>query len=111
MPEPSTGFHYNLEARSEGARAGTLRTPHGPVRTPAFWERVGLHAALHPAEGPSHAGASEPFIGGKRSALVEGHDDVGAQGVLDLDGPLGRQLQGGAVDLVAEADPPVAVLR
>ena len=45
MPESNNGFHYHLEARSEGARAGTLRTPHGSVRTPAFMP-VGTHGAV-----------------------------------------------------------------
>ena len=34
LPEPS--FHYRLQGTEEGARAGTFRTPHGDVATPAF---------------------------------------------------------------------------
>ena len=36
---------FELEATSGSARAGTLSTPHGPVRTPAFMP-VGTHGAV-----------------------------------------------------------------
>lgn len=45
-------FEFTLEAESGGARAGTLRLPHGEVRTPCFMP-VGTHGAvrgLHPEE-------------------------------------------------------------
>jgi queuine tRNA-ribosyltransferase len=38
-------FSFRLDARAGDARAGTLRTPHGEVRTPAFMV-VGTHAAV-----------------------------------------------------------------
>jgi len=47
-PPPGSGeppFAFELEARSGRARAGTLQTPHGPVRTPVFMP-VGTHGAV-----------------------------------------------------------------
>ena len=38
-------FHFRLEARSGGARAGRFSTPHGSFETPAFMP-VGTHAAI-----------------------------------------------------------------
>ncbi len=41
----TTAFSFELEARSGAARAGTFRTPHGAVHTPAFMP-VGTHGAV-----------------------------------------------------------------
>lgn len=38
-------FEFDIEARAEAARAGTLRLPHGVVRTPAFMP-VGTQATV-----------------------------------------------------------------
>jgi len=42
---PRDPFDFTLEATSGRARAGTLQTPHGPVRTPVFMP-VGTHGAV-----------------------------------------------------------------
>ena len=44
-PPAPPEFGFSLEGRSGLARAGTLRTPHGPVATPAFMP-VGTHGAV-----------------------------------------------------------------
>jgi queuine tRNA-ribosyltransferase len=45
-------FDYTIEATDGAARAGTLRLPHGEVRTPAFMPvgTLGAVRGLHPAE-------------------------------------------------------------
>lgn len=47
-----SGFSFTLEGRAERARAGMLRTPHGPVPTPRFMPvgTVGAVKTLSPAE-------------------------------------------------------------
>ena len=48
-----------------------------------------------------HVGA----LGGVGRAVVEAHHDVRAEGLLDLDGPLGAQEMPRAVDVGLEVDP------
>ena len=38
-------FDFAIEARSEDARAGILRTPHGDIKTPIFMP-VGTRATV-----------------------------------------------------------------
>src|SRR5262249_55348655 len=54
--------------------------------------------------GAAHGGEDvvAPRVAGR--ALVEGHGDVGAQGRLDLDRPLGSDAVGGPVDVRAGGD-------
>ena len=67
---------------------------------PALALGVRGHAALEPAQRAAHPRAGLRLVGWEGRALVEGHDDIGAQGVLDLDGALGREIdvQGGRTD-------------
>ncbi len=52
MRWPLSDFSFTVEATAGAARAGVLRTPHGPVRTPAFMPvgTLGTVKALDPAE-------------------------------------------------------------
>ncbi len=45
IPDPGGAFAYELEAVEGSARAGTFRTPRGPVATPAFMP-VGTQATV-----------------------------------------------------------------
>ncbi len=61
---------------------------------------VRSQAALHPLQRSSHALTSELSRGGIGRTFVEGHDDVGAQAILDLDRAFGRELHRLAGDFV-----------
>ena len=65
-------------------------------------EWVGLevlvNAAVKPAHRAVHGVAHSLFVGrGSRNHVVELHDDVGADGVLEVDGVLGCEEHGGSV--------------
>ena len=64
---------------------------------------VGLHAALHPGQGAPDPGGGEFARGRVRGALVESHDDVGSQSVLNADGTLGSHVHDVAGLFVLEA--------
>ena len=49
-----SAFSYQLEARENHARAGTLNTPHGQIHTPAFMP-VGTHSAVRTLTWPQVA--------------------------------------------------------
>ena len=53
---------------------------------------VRAQAALEPGERAAHARLRERLVGRVRRALVERHDHVGAELVLDLDRALGREI-------------------
>ena len=55
-----------------------------------------------PGVGEAHGVAGALPGGGGLDALVEGHDDVGAEGDLDVDGVLGREEVFGAIEVGAE---------
>jgi queuine tRNA-ribosyltransferase len=55
-PKSDEPLQFSLEATSDGARAGRLRTPHGEAPTPAFMP-VGTHGAVK-AMTPSQVRAS-----------------------------------------------------
>ena len=57
-----------------------------------------------PAQGQVHRLLGARAIGGMLGALVEGHDDVGAEGDLDLHRLLGREDVRGAVEMRAKRD-------
>eukprot|EP00187_Rhodella_violacea_P007535 CAMPEP_0174907946 /NCGR_PEP_ID=MMETSP0167-20121228/62741_1 /TAXON_ID=38298 /ORGANISM="Rhodella maculata, Strain CCMP736" /LENGTH=424 /DNA_ID=CAMNT_0016151543 /DNA_START=353 /DNA_END=1624 /DNA_ORIENTATION=+ len=65
---------------------------------------VGGVAAVDPAEGAVHGGLDAGAGGGGGNDVVEGHDDVGADLVLDLDGFFRGEEDFGAVDDGLEAD-------
>ncbi len=64
-----------------------------------------LQAPLGPAYRPLGGVPGVVARAGKGDALVEGHDDVSAQILLDLDRPLGGEELPRAVALVPEGDP------
>ncbi len=70
-------------------------------------------ATLSPAEGSFHRGARRRRVarGVEGSALVEGHGDVGPEGLLDRDGALGSELAGPTVDGRVEGDPVLVELH
>lgn len=62
-------------------------------------------AAVEPADGALHGFAHARCVGGGGGDdVVELHDDVAADGVLQGDGVLGGQEHGGAVVRAEEAD-------
>ena len=67
---------------------------------------VGLRAAVEPGEGSADPRLHGAPLRRKGRALGEGHDDVGAERVLDLDGALGSELHLASVHLVLEANAP-----
>src|SRR5579871_3368163 len=67
-------------------------------------------AALGPAQGELHGMAGALAIGGILGALVEGHDDVGAESDLGGDRALRAEEMGGAVEVRAEGDAVLADL-
>ena len=90
--------------RALAAQLGVHAALHDPEeRLPALVPGVRREAALQPGQGAAHAAARERLVGRERRALVEGHHDVGAERVLDLDGALGREVHLAPVDLVLEA--------
>lgn len=86
-------FEYTVEAREGAARAGTLRLPHGTVRTPAFMP-VGTQASvktLAPEE-VAAAGAEMVLANTYHLFLRPGHDVVrelgGLHRFMRWDGPI-----------------------
>ena len=69
---------------------------------------MGGGAALGPARRPLHRLAREVLVARVGGAVVERHDDVGAEGRLDLHDELGRDLAGGCGDAGASAGVVVA---
>ncbi len=99
--------------RGQGARtlAAQLRVDaalHDAEKGLPLRPVVHRETPLHPVQRAPDTGACHRLIGRVGSALVEGHDDVGAECVLDLDRALGREVQDRAVHLVAEAHALVA---
>ena len=64
--------------------------------------RAACRGTAGPADGPLGGVADDLGLVGQRDDVVEHHGDVAAQGLLDLDGPLGRKLDQPAVDVRAE---------
>ena len=93
--------HHRLRAALAQVAVGAAL--HDPEQRLVAAARVRLRAALEPRERAAHARARELLVGRVRRALVERHDDVGAERVLDLDRALGRELDRRAVDLALEA--------
>ena len=63
-----------------------------------------LHTAGQPAVGQLHGLFSVIVLAGVRRTLVEGHDDVGADGALDVHHAFRRERVFGAVDVALEGD-------
>jgi hypothetical protein len=76
---------------------------HDPEQRLAAAARVLLRAALEPASVRRTPVRASALVGRIRRALVERHDDVGAERLLDLDRALGVSSSGRAVDLAREA--------
>jgi hypothetical protein len=71
---------------------------------------------LQPPQRPLHRVPTRRLIGASRHDVVEGHGDVGAEGPLDLDGPLGSEHVSAAVYVTLKlhslvAHPPESVER
>ena len=102
------------------AADAVARKVHGAQRPGALPAQVGVDAALHdaeegligarvgglaalgPAVGALHGRPGVGLVGLRWRALVEGHDDVGTQLLLDLDGSLRREAVERAVDVRLE---------
>ncbi len=65
---------------------------------------VGLFTKSEPIVGALHGLLEIGFAAVGGGAFVEGHDDVGAEVVLDFDRFLGSEVVGGAVDVGFEGD-------
>jgi queuine tRNA-ribosyltransferase len=76
-------FSYQLEARENQARAGTLNTPHGQVHTPAFMP-VGTHSAVRTLTWPQVAetGAEIVLSNSYHLYLRPGHELIERAGGL-----------------------------
>ena len=59
---------------------------------------LGIQAALQPVVGALHGPLAVGMVVGI-GTLVEGHDDVRSEVLLDLDRPLRGEVMGGAVDV------------
>lgn len=78
-----SAFSYQLEARENQARAGTLTTPHGQVHTPAFMP-VGTHSAVRTLTWPQVAetGAEIVLSNSYHLYLRPGHELIERAGGL-----------------------------
>jgi queuine tRNA-ribosyltransferase len=76
-------FSYQLEARDQQARAGTLLTPHGDVHTPVFMP-VGTHSAVRTLTWPQVAetGAEIVLSNAYHLYLRPGHELIERAGGL-----------------------------
>jgi hypothetical protein len=92
------GIHAALDDAEEGLRCFELLRPGDFV----FVGFEVLLGARGPGVGESHGVAGALPCGGGLDALVEGHEDVGAECDLHLDGVLGREEVRGAVEVGAE---------
>ena len=63
-----------------------------------------IERALRPGHGEAEAFFGAGAIGGILGALVESHDDVGAESDLDIDGVLGGEEVRAPVKMRAEVD-------
>ena len=90
-----------------GERAGALRAQHRIVAALHDGEQCaarrraleGALAALRPAQRQPHGAIEFRLAARQLDALVELHNDVGAEQRLDFDGALRRQVDHGAVDM------------
>ena len=78
-----SAFSYQLEARENHARAGTLNTPHGQIHTPAFMP-VGTHSAVRTLTWPQVAetGAEIVLSNSYHLYLRPGHELIERAGGL-----------------------------
>src|SRR4051812_74331 len=95
-----------------GERAGALRAQNGIVaalydaeqRAAGRRSLEGALAALRPCERQPHGAIELSLAARQLDALVELHDDVGAEQRLDFDGTLWRQVDHGAIDMRAKGN-------
>ena len=107
--EPADGvaleFHRGHHPRAFRPQRRHVAALHDAEQGTAWLgEFEGALGAFGPAQRQAHRPLDLCRLGRQTHAFVELHGDVGAEQILDLDGALRRQLDGGAIDVRAEYD-------